>query len=80
MPRLPADEIRTRIGKKDAEGTVRHGGEWLAIWSDPDSLKSAAAKQEEARHNAAIRHAEVSLAANIRALAGKPADSGQPAR
>ena len=72
MPRLPADEIRTRIAKKDAEGTVRHGGEWLAIWSDPDSLKSAAAKQEEARRNAAIRQAEVSLAANIRALAGKP--------
>ena len=72
MPRLPADEIRTRIAKQDADGTVRHGGEWLAIWSDPDSLKSATAKQEEARHNAAIQQAEVSLAANIRALSGKP--------
>ena len=70
MPRLPADEIRTRIAKKDAGGTVRHGGEWLAIWSDPDSLKSASAKQEEARYHAAIRQAEVSLAANIRALSG----------
>lgn len=71
MPRLPADEIRTRIAKKDAEGTIRHGGEWLTIWSDPDSLKSATARQEEARHNAAIRQAEVSLAANIRALSGQ---------
>ncbi|MEP7240475.1 MAG: cobaltochelatase subunit CobT [Devosia sp.] len=41
------DEVRSTILKRDARGVIRNGAEWLALWSDPDTLKSRAERLEE---------------------------------
>ena len=50
-------EIRSTILKRDARGVIRNGAEWLALWSDPDTLKSRAERledQAEYRHRVAL--------------------------
>jgi len=61
-----AEKIRSTIQKRDAKGVIRHGAEWLAIWADPESLRSAAEKR-------AARETERCLAAAARAISGDPA-------
>ena len=41
------EKVRSTIQKRDSKGVVRHGAEWLVIWSDPDSIKSRAECDEE---------------------------------
>lgn len=66
------DKIRSTIQKRDAKGVIRHGAEWLTLWSDPDSLKTDAEKRSVAsalRERIAIEH---QLAATARSLSGNP--------
>ncbi|MFY2822480.1 cobaltochelatase CobT-related protein [Ruegeria sp. MALMAid1280] len=65
------EDVRSTIQKRDDKGVVRHGGEWLTIWSDPDSLKSESEKREEANRDQALRDIEASLAATARSMVGR---------
>lgn len=66
------DGVRSTIQKRDAKGVIRHGGEWLTLWSDPDSMKSSAElKREASEHGAALR-LEQQLAAAARAVSANP--------
>jgi cobaltochelatase CobT len=66
------ETVRSTIQKRDAKGVIRHGGEWLALWSDPDSMKSAAELKDEAAERQLVLSIEHQLAAAARALAGNP--------
>lgn len=68
------DEVRSTAQKRDDKGVVRHGGEWLAIWSDPNSLKTDTEKREEDNHRRALSAVEASLAATVRSMAGHDVD------
>lgn len=64
-----AKPVRSTIQKRDDKGVVRHGGEWLAIWSDPNSLKSATEKREDETRDRVLRNIEASIAATARSMA-----------
>ncbi len=64
------ERTRSTIQKRDAKGVIRHGAEWLALWSDPDSMKTRAEKAEESAATRARVAAERSLAAAARSLSG----------
>ena len=49
-----SDAVRSTIQKRDAKGAIRHGGEWLALWSDPDSMKTGAELRQEAAERGAV--------------------------
>jgi cobaltochelatase CobT len=66
------ESVRSTIQKRDAKGAIRHGGEWLALWSDPDSMKTRAELQQEAAERTAILSVEHQLAAAARSLSGDP--------
>jgi cobaltochelatase CobT len=66
------ETVRSTIQKRDAKGVIRHGGEWLALWSDPDSMKTVAELKHEAVERKAVLSVEHQLAAAGRALAGDP--------
>ena len=66
------ETVRSTIQKRDAKGVIRHGGEWLALWSDPDSMKTVAELRHEAAERKAVLSVEHQLAAAARALAGDP--------
>lgn len=64
--------VRSTIQKRDAKGVIRHGGEWLALWSDPDSMKSGAELKREAGERGATLRLEQQLAAAARAVSANP--------
>lgn len=66
------ETVRSTIQKRDDKGNVRHGGEWLAIWSDPDSLKTKTEKREEHAANMAVKELEDNIAATVRSVSGRP--------
>jgi cobaltochelatase CobT len=66
------DSVRSTIQKRDAKGAIRHGGEWLALWSDPDSMKTRAELRQEAAARSAALTVEHQLAAAARSLSGDP--------
>ncbi|MEQ1899944.1 MAG: cobaltochelatase subunit CobT [Devosia sp.] len=64
------EEVRSTILKRDARGVIRNGAEWLALWSDPDTLKSRAERLEERaeyRHRLTLGQ---QLSAAARSVAG----------
>jgi cobaltochelatase CobT len=67
-----SEAVRSTIQLADDKGVVRHGGEWLLIWSDPDSLKTEA--ELGAAHRAMARRAEHErlIAAALRGIARLP--------
>lgn len=67
------EKIRSTIQKRDAKGVVRHGAEWLVIWSDPDSIKSRAERDEESAARLEAMAMERRLAAAARSVSGDPA-------
>ena len=71
-----AEDVRSTIQKKDEKGVVRHGGEWLAIWSDPNSVLSDAEKREDANKERDRLERQDWVALTTRSLAGKPIDVG----
>jgi len=65
------EDIRSTILKRDEKGQVRNGAEWLALWSDPDSMRSRAEmreKQSTERHQLELAG---QLSAASRSLAGR---------
>ena len=65
------EDIRSTILKRDEKGQVRNGAEWLALWSDPDSMRSRAEmreKQSTERHQLELAG---QLSAAARSLAGR---------
>jgi len=66
------DAIRSTIQKRDAKGVIRHGGEWLTLWSDPDSMKSVAELKREAAEHGAVLRLEQQLGAAARAVSADP--------
>lgn len=69
MYKDPARGIRSTIQKRDDEGNIRHGGEWLAIWSDPDSLKTAAEKRSDRAQDMVLLDCQARITATTRSLA-----------
>jgi cobaltochelatase CobT len=66
------DAVRSTIQKRDAKGVIRHGGEWLTLWSDPDSMKSGAELKREAAERGAALRLEQRLGAAARAVSANP--------
>ena len=64
--------VRSTIQKRDDKGVIRHGGEWLALWSDPDSMKTADELRAEAHEAGLVAAIERNLAAAARSLSGDP--------
>ena len=65
--------VRSTELRRDAEGVVRHGSEWLALWADPDSFRSAAARERDLLAARAATQAERAIASTLRAMAERPA-------
>ena len=61
-----SEDVRSTIQKRDEKGVVRHGGEWLAIWSDPGSVLSDAEKRESAQAERARIDRQDSIAITCR--------------
>lgn len=66
------DAVRSTIQKRDARGVIRHGAEWLTLWSDPDSMKSGAELKREAAEQGTAQRLEQRLAATARAVSANP--------
>ena len=60
--------VRSTIQKRDAQGVIRHGAEWLALWSDPESMKSNAQTLLERVESRARSRLNDSLGAAARAF------------
>lgn len=67
-----SENVRSTLQKRDDTGQIRHGGEWLTIWSDPNSLKSDAERREAAALDQITENIRAELAAIARSLAGNP--------
>jgi cobaltochelatase CobT len=65
-------QVRSTIQKRDSKGVIRHGAEWLALWSDPESMKSSEEKRNEATASHARLELEKNLSAAARSLSGDP--------
>jgi cobaltochelatase CobT len=55
--------------RRDAEGKVRHGAEWLLLWADPDAIRSAEARAKALAGARQRTTAEKAVAAALRAVA-----------
>lgn len=71
-PARPGNHVRSTIQKRDAKGVIRHGAEWLALWSDPESMKTGAEKQRESAGLRARLELEKHLSAAARSIAADP--------
>jgi cobaltochelatase CobT len=67
-----AETVKSTIQKRDDKGIIRHGAEWLTIWSDPDSLKTGAEMRAEAAAHRERIEMEYRLAAAARSVSGNP--------
>ncbi|SFZ86850.1 cobaltochelatase CobT [Devosia enhydra] len=68
---MAGEDIRSTILKRDEKGQVRNGAEWLALWSDPDSMRSRAdlrEKRDGERHQLELAG---QLSAAARSLSGR---------
>ncbi|MEM8916784.1 MAG: hypothetical protein AAGC83_13165, partial [Pseudomonadota bacterium] len=66
----PEETVRSTIQKRDDKGVIRNGAEWLALWADPDSMKSNEEREADRKTARARAAAEKYLAATARALSG----------
>lgn len=73
-----ADPVRSTVGKRDAQGVVRHGAEWLTLWADPASVASPAERLRQASAGRERAERARALAATVRAIAGLRADATAP--
>lgn len=67
------DQVRSTIQKRDDKGRIRHGAEWLAIWSDPESVKTDDEKKLDANRLKYVETIRRRLAASTRSIAEEPA-------
>lgn len=68
---MDQEKIRSTILKRDAKGVVRHGAEWLALWSDPHSMRSDAERRANAAAERHRLHLATRLSAAARSLSGR---------
>lgn len=68
---MAADEIRSTILKRDEKGQIRNGAEWLALWSDPDSMRSRAELTEKRKSERHQLELAGQLSAAARSLSGR---------
>ncbi len=73
-----ATPVRSTIGKRDDSGVVRHGGEWLTLWADPDSVASPAERSRMALLERQRVQRGRALGATQRAIARSPARGDTP--
>lgn len=66
-----SNEIRSTIQKRDDKGDIRHGGEWLSIWSDPESVKTKTEKKEDQKRELQLDVLKTQISASVRSLSGK---------
>ncbi|WP_338720899.1 cobaltochelatase subunit CobT [Devosia sp. XK-2] len=64
-------DTRSTILKRDEKGQVRHGAEWLALWSDPDSMRSRAELSERRQSERRQMDLVGQLSAAARSLAAR---------
>ena len=64
-------DIRSTILKRDEKGQVRHGAEWLALWSDPDSMRSRTELSEKRQGERRQIELAAQLSAAARSLAAR---------
>lgn len=67
-----SEKVRSTIQKRDEKGVIRHGAEWLTLWSDPESLKTDAERRAEGGARRSRLEAERRLAAAARSISGDP--------
>ena len=65
------EDIRSTILKRDEKGQVRNGAEWLALWSDPDSMRSRAELREKRSTERHQLELAGQLSAAARSLSGR---------
>jgi cobaltochelatase CobT len=70
VPSQPRDTTRSTIQKRDEKGVIRHGAEWLAIWSDPESMKDRAEQLRDSVARRTSLEKEKNVAAAARSMAG----------
>jgi cobaltochelatase CobT len=66
------ETVRSTIQKRDDKGAIRHGAEWLALWSDPGSLKTEAERRSDSAEQRGRTNTERTLAAAARSVSGNP--------
>lgn len=65
------EDIRSTILKRDDKGQVRNGAEWLALWSDPDSMRSRVEMREKRDGERHQLELAAQLSAAARSLSGR---------
>jgi cobaltochelatase CobT len=65
------DGVRSTILKRDEKGRIRNGAEWLALWSDPDSMRSHAEMSEKRASERQQIELVGQLSAAARSLSGR---------
>lgn len=68
---MAPEEIRSTIQLRDEQGRVRHGAEWLALWSDPDSMRSQAELRDKRDYERLQLELAGQLSAAARSLSGR---------
>ena len=68
---MSAGGVRSTILKRDEKGEIRNGAEWLALWSDPDSMRSRAERSELRSSERRQLDLAGQLSAAARSLAGR---------
>ena len=68
---MAEETVRSTILKQDDKGRVRNGAEWLALWSDPDSMRSRAEMSEKRSSERQQLDLASQLSAAARSLSGQ---------
>lgn len=68
---MSEETVRSTILKRDEKGRVRNGAEWLALWSDPDSMRSRAELSDKRTSERQQLDLAGQLSAAARSLSGR---------
>jgi cobaltochelatase CobT len=68
---MSEESVRSTILKRDEKGRVRNGAEWLALWSDPDSMRSRSERSEVRSTERQQLELAGQLSAAARSLSGR---------
>jgi cobaltochelatase CobT len=67
---MSEETVRSTILKRDEKGLVRNGAEWLALWSDPNSMRSRSERAEQRTSERQQLEIAGKLSAAARSLSG----------
>lgn len=68
---MSQESVRSTILKRDEKGRVRNGAEWLALWSDPDSMRSRSERSDVRSTERQQLELAGQLSAAARSLSGR---------